>query len=169
MNGNIFNSISSFFDMLLAAIVSVFLTLLFRGGPAILYDKGKFRVKRLFWLFIGQFVGSIGVYVLTSYLFCTEAFKDLSSYKLVVTFLAAIMPVEITLVLLIVLVHRFWLIIIKKIDPTFTEDNPLEKIATIASIHKNRPADTYLPDEIDEDNKDNESEEDNIEETENKN
>lgn len=147
MIGNIFNSISSFFDMLLAAIVSVFLTLLFRGGPAILYDKGKFRVKRLFWLFIGQFIGSIGVYVLTSYLFCTEAFKDLGSYKLVVTFLAAIMPVEITLVLLIVLVHRFWLIIIKKVDPTFKEDNPLENIATIASIHKGRPSDTYLPEE----------------------
>lgn len=163
MNGNIFDNISSFFDMLLAAIASVFLTLLFRGGPSILYSKGKFRMKRLVWLFIGQFIGSITVYVLTSYLFCTEAFKEFGSYKLVVTFLAAIMPVEITLVILIVLVQRFWTIIMKKVDPNFSEENPLDKIYTIASIHNNKPANTYLPDDEEETevNKNNETNDDN--------
>lgn len=46
------------------------------------------------------------------------------------------MPVELTLVLLIVLIHRIWIFIIKKVDPNFEEQDPLEKIKAIRSFYE---------------------------------
>ena len=48
----------------------------------------------------------------------------------------ALMPVEITLVLLIILIHRIWILIIKKVDPNFEEQDPLEKIKAIRNFYE---------------------------------
>lgn len=131
-------NMSQMLDMILAAIISVFLTLLFRGGPAVLYEDNKFVFRNLFWLVTIQFMGSIGVYILTSYFFTSDLLIEYKSYKNAVSFLAALMPVEITLVLLIILLHRLWLILIKKVDPSFEEHDPLSKIRAIRSFYENK-------------------------------
>lgn len=131
-------NMSQMLDMILAAIISVFLTLLFRGGPAVLYEDNKFVFRNLFWLVTIQFMGSIAVYILTSYFFASDLLIEYKSYKNAVSFLAALMPVEITLILLIILLYRLWLMLIKKVDPSFEEHDPLMKIRAIRSFYENR-------------------------------
>lgn len=122
-------------DMVLAAFISVFLTILFRGGPNSLYRNGKFSIHYLIWLISLQFVGSIAVYLLTFYFFCSSYLKEHIALREPVSFLIALMPVEITLVLLIVLVHRVWLFVIRKIDPNFEEKDPLDRIRHIRDFY----------------------------------
>lgn len=134
MFNNFFSNLSNMIDMLLAAVISVFFTLIFKGGPSILYEEGEFNFKKLMWLFLLQFFGSIGVYILTSYFFCSGFLTDYKSSQQFFAFLAALMPVEITLVLLIALIYRIWIFAIKKVDPNFKEDNPLDNIHTISKL-----------------------------------
>lgn len=131
-----FTNFTAFFDMIIVAFISVFLTLLFKGGPSILYTNGKFSINNLIWLFLIQFSGSIGVFMLSSYFFCSPILSEYKSIQHPVSILVALMPVELTLVLLIVLIHRIWIFIIKKVDPNFEEQDPLEKIKAIRSFYE---------------------------------
>lgn len=131
-----FSNFSTFLDMILVAFISVFLTLVFKGGPSILYINGKFSINNLIWLFLIQFTGSIGVFVLSSYFFCSPILSEYKALQHPISILMALMPIELTLVLLIVLIHRIWMFIIKKIDPNFEEQDPLEKIKAIRSFYE---------------------------------
>lgn len=135
-----FTNFTTFFDMIVVAFISVFLTLLFKGGPSILYINGKFSINNLIWLFLIQFSGSIGVFMLSSYFFCSPILSEYKSIQHPVSILMALMPVEITLVLLIILIHRIWVFIIKKVDPNFEEQDPLEKIKAIRNFYEETEA-----------------------------
>lgn len=130
-----FNNIWNIVSMIFAAVISFFFTILFKGGPRIFYENDKFIMRRALWVFLIQFFGSIGVYILTFY-FCNGHIFGDEMYKSFLPFLLALMPVEITIVLLIILIHRIWMLIIKKVDPSFEEGDPLEKLKSLTTFTK---------------------------------
>lgn len=78
--------------------------------------------------------------MLSSYFFCSPILSEYKSIQHPVSILMALMPVDITLVLLIILIHRIWMFIIKKVDPNFDEQDPLEKIKAIRNFYEETEA-----------------------------
>lgn len=135
----LFSDFYNIFSMFLAAFISFFFALIFRGGPQILYQNNKFVFRRFAWLFAIQFFGAIAVFIITLSIFANGGIlEQYSHYGLLLAFIFGILPIEITMVLLMVTIHRIWLIVIKKIDPNFEETDPLDKIKSVIDFTDER-------------------------------
>lgn len=137
-NGYLVN-LSYVVNMIVAATISIFLALLFRGGPAILYRGDEFSYRDLFWLVTIQFSSSIGVYIVMSSFFETSLFAGMKQYQHAVTFLCALLPTEITFVLFLTILHRLFYKVIKKFDPEFNEKSISTSLQDFSSLKYSLP------------------------------